>query len=206
MTITRPSPNESKLKELIIYVAALEGRDESFGVTKLNKLLFRIDFTAFVELRKPVTGVRYFALQEGPAPKPMKRLLEIMRKNGEINIVRSKHGGGDQQHVNALRPANKNMFSPDELNLASRIVQQYWGKSGRTMSRESHEFPGWSRSSARLQEEIPYQVALIGERDPTPEEIKYGLELEPLAQQYLFRNAARRSKTKTPDDNREPSI
>jgi hypothetical protein len=202
MTITRPSPNEPKLRELIIYIAALEENDESFGLTKLNKLLFRIDFTAFVELRKPVTGVSYFALHEGPAPKPMKRLLEMMRKNGEINIVKTTYGGGDQQRVNALRPANKNVFSPQELNLASRIVQQYWGKSGRTMSSESHEFPGWSL--ARLQEEIPYQVALIGDRDPTPAEIKYGLELEPLAQQELSRNAARRSKT--PDDNREPSI
>jgi hypothetical protein len=202
MTITRPSPNESKLKELIIYIAALEESNESFGVTKLNKLLFRIDFTAFVELRKPVTGVRYFALEEGPAPQPMKKLLEIMRKNGEINIVKSNYGGGEQQRVTALRAANKNMFKSQELDLASRIVQQYWGKSGRTMTHESHELLRWSH--ARLKEEIPYQVALIGDRDPTPEEIKYGLELESLAQQYLSRNAARRSKTS--DDNREPSI
>lgn len=202
MTITRPSANESKLKELILYIAALEEPDESFGLTKLNKLLFRIDFTAFAESRKPVTGVRYFALREGPAPKPMKRLLEMMRKNGEINIVQTKYGGGDQQRVNALRLANKNLFSSHELNLASRIVQQYWGMSGRTMSSESHELLKWSQ--ARLQEEIPYQVALIGDRDPTPDEIKYGLELEPLAQQHLSRNAARRPKA--PDDNREPSI
>jgi Protein of unknown function (DUF4065) len=202
MTITRPSANESKLRELIIYIATLEANDESFGVTKLSKLCFRIDFTAFVELQKPVTGVKYFALHEGPSPRPMKKLLEMMQKKGEINIVLSNYAGGDQQRVTALRPAKKNVFTTHELGLASRIVQQYWGKSGRTMSSESHELLRWSR--ARLREDIPYQVALIGDRDPTREEIKYGLELETLAQQYLSLNAARRSKT--PNDNREPSI
>ncbi len=200
MTVTRPSANEAKLRELIIYIAALEENDESFGLTKLNKLLFRVDFTAFANFRKPVTGVPYFALHEGPAPKPMKKLLEMMRKNGDIEIVAANYGGGEQQRVIARRPANvESMFSPDELKLASEIVQQYWGKSGSTMSAESHEFLGWSL--ATLEEEIPYQVALIGDRDPTPEEIQRGLELEPLAQQYLSRNAAKGPEA--PNDNRE---
>jgi hypothetical protein len=200
MTITRPSANEAKLKELILYIAALEEKDESFGLTKLYKLLFRIDFTAFADFRKPVTGVTYFALHEGPAPKPMKRILEMMRRNGEIEIVTTEYGGGKQQRVIARRPANvESMFSPDELKLASQIVQRYWGKSGKMMAAESHEFLGWSL--ATLKEEIPYQVALIGDRDPTPEEIQRGLELEPLAQQYLSRNAAKRPKA--PNDNRE---
>jgi hypothetical protein len=194
MPVTRPSANEAKLRELIIYISTLEERDDAFGVTKLNKILFRADFTAYVEFGKPITGVEYFALYNGPAPRPMKRLLEMMQKNGEIAIRTENYGGGEQQRVIALRRAElESKFSVRELDMVFRVVQHYWGKSGTTMSGESHEFFGWSL--ARLQETIPYHVALIADRDPTPSEMSRGLELQSLAEQCLDRNAARRPKT-----------
>jgi hypothetical protein len=203
MPVTRPSANEAKLRELIIYISTLEERDDAFGVTKLNKILFRADFTAYVEFGKPITGVEYFALYNGPAPRPMKRLLEMMQKNGEIAILTENYGGGEQQRVIALRRAElESKFSVRELDMVFRVVQHYWGKSGTTMSGESHEFFGWSL--ARLQETIPYHVALIADRDPTPSEMSRGLELQSLAEQCLDRNAARRPKTS--DDRRGRAI
>ena len=203
MTVTRPSPNEAKLRELIIYISTLEEKDDVFGKTKLNKILFRADFTAYVEFGKPITGVEYFALYNGPAPRPMKRLLEMMEEKREIAIRKENYGGGEQERVIALRRAElENKFNVRELDLIVRVVQHYWGKSGTTMSDESHEFFGWSL--ARLQETIPYHVALIADRDPTPSEIDRGLESQSLAEQCLTRNAAKRPKT--PDDHRGRAI
>jgi hypothetical protein len=196
MTVAKPVANEAKLKELIVYIATLSDRDDTFGATKLNKLLFRADFTAYARWGKPVTGVEYFALENGPAPKPMKKLLRLMEDQGEIAIREKDYFGLDQHRVIPLRSPDLEKFSKEEIHLLFMLIQHYWGRSGTSMSNESHEFIGWSL--AKLEETIPYSVALVGDREPTLDEIRRGLELEPLALESLARNAA----TKNAGDNR----
>jgi len=189
--VVRPSPDESKLRELIVYISSLSERDDSFGATKLNKLLFRADFMAYAQWGKPLTGVEYFALENGPAPRPMKRLLNLMQEQGDIVIRENDYFGLAQRRVIPLRSPELN-FSVHEMNLLFRLIQHYWGVSGKRMSNEPHEFPGWSL--AKLEETIPYSVALVGDREPTLDEIGRGLELEALAEESLARNAARKNE------------
>jgi hypothetical protein len=196
MTASKPIANEAKLKEAIIYIASLSDRDDSFGATKLNKLLFRADFMAYAQWGNPVTGVEYFALENGPAPRPMKKLLRLMAEQGDIAIREKDYFGHEQHRVIPLRSPNSDSFSKEEMGLLFWLIQHYWGRSGTSMSNESHEFIGWSL--AKLEETIPYAVALVGDREPTLDEIKRGLELEPMALECLARNAAR----ETERDNR----
>lgn len=201
MTPTKPSANEAKLRELIVYVAELSDRDESFGAIKLNKILFRADFAAYKQWGKPMTGVDYFALENGPAPKPMKKLLTFMEKNGEIAIRENDYFGNKQHRVLPLRTADPSKyFSVDEVNLVFRLIQQYWGQSGKSMSDESHEFLGWKL--ADLEETIPYSVALVGDREPTLDEMKRGLDLQSMAEECLAGNAARKAS----GSNRRASV
>jgi hypothetical protein len=196
MTASKPIANEAKLKEAIIYIASLSDRDDSFGATKLSKLLFRADFMAYAQWGNPVTGVEYFALENGPAPRPMKKLLRLMAEQGDIAIREKDYFGHEQHRVIPLRSPNSDSFSKEEMGLLFWLIQHYWGRSGTSMSNESHEFIGWSL--AKLEETIPYAVALVGDREPTLDEIKRGLELEPMALECLARNAAR----ETERDNR----
>ncbi len=188
----KPVANESKLKELIVYIASLSEKDDSFGATKLNKLLFRADFTAYAQWGKPITGVEYFALENGPCPRPMKKLLRLMQEQGEIAIREKDYFGHEQHRVFPLRSPQLEGVSKDEMNLLFHLIQHYWGVSGTSISNESHDFLGWSL--ARLEETIPYSVALVGDREPTLDEIKRGLELEGFAQECLARNAARKNE------------
>lgn len=187
----KPPVNEAKLKELIVYISTLCERDDSFGATKLNKLLFRAEFTAYAQWGKPLTGVEYFALENGPGPRPMKRLLGIMQEQREIAIREKDYFGLEQHRVIPLRSAQLSGFSVDEVNLLFRLIQHYWGVSGKSMSDESHEFIGWAL--AKPEETIPYSVALVGNREPTLDEIRRGMELEPFAQEALARNASRKN-------------
>jgi hypothetical protein len=45
--------DKEKFKELVLYLAEKCETDPSFGVTKLNKLLYYCDFVAYSELGKP---------------------------------------------------------------------------------------------------------------------------------------------------------
>jgi hypothetical protein len=192
MTPYKPVANEAKLKEAIVFIASFSDRDDSFGATKLNKLLFRADFIAYAHWGKPITGVEYFALENGPAPRAMKKLLRLMREQGEIAIREKDYFGHEQHRVIPLRAPDTGSFGKDETELLFRLIQQYWGVSGTSMSNESHEFLGWEL--ARLEETIPYSVALVGSREPTLDEIRRGLELESFAQECLTHNAARKNE------------
>jgi hypothetical protein len=196
----RPSANEPKLRELIIYIASLSEKDDAFGAVKLNKLLFRADFNAYLQTGKPITGVEYFALENGPAPRTIKKLLSFMERRGEIAVRKKDYFGKEQHRVLPLRSPDMSRFSVDEVNLVFRLIQRYWGESGTSMSNESHEFLGWS--SAKLRETIPYSVALVSNREPTLDEIRRGLKLQPMAEECLARNAAR----KNAPDHRRASI
>jgi hypothetical protein len=114
-----------------------------------------------------------------------------MREEGDIVIREKDYFGLAQHRVIPLRSPELN-FSVHEMNLLFRLIQRYWGVSGTSMSNESHEFLGWSL--AKLEETIPYSVALVGDREPTLDEIRRGLELQPLAEECLARNAARKNE------------
>lgn len=58
--LTYGSDNEEsrlRLRELMLFVADRCRGGRNFGVTKLNKILFYCDFSAFARLGKPITGI-----------------------------------------------------------------------------------------------------------------------------------------------------
>lgn len=188
--------SEAKLRELIIHVATMCAMDEPFGATKLNKILFNADFEAYRKWGKSISGQEYFALEWGPAPRAMKRVVSEMEKKRELVIQHRDYYGEQQDRPIPLRTADISLFTVEEMNLIFMTVNKHWGKSATKMSDESHEFLGWA--VANLEETIPYEVALVGTRGPTLDEIRRGEELQAMAEECLARNVAR----KTPDHHR----
>ena len=172
-----------KLGELILLIAQRSVGDLKFGKVKLNKILFKIDFTAFLKLGHSVTGQHYFKLREGPGPKRMLPVLSAMEKRGDIKFERVSDYGSGQQKAVANRDPKLTHFSADELVLIDEVLADYKDKSGTTLSRESHDLDGWLVSEDK--EVIPYTVALVGKRKPSQSETEYGLSLESYALECL---------------------
>jgi uncharacterized phage-associated protein len=183
----RITPNENKFRELLLFIARRSEGDPRFGVIKLNKLLFYSDFLAYLELGHPITGQPYFALENGPAPRYLVRVREQMVKSKEIAIARKTTISGVQERVLALREPDPNKFTPAEIALVTKVLDVCRSQSGTELSELSHRFAGWRL--AAQQEDIPYEVALVGNRPPTPAEKKYGVQLEALAMQSLTEGA-----------------
>src|SRR5258708_8149199 len=76
--------SEKKLRELILLICARSQGDKKFGATKLNKLLFYSDFSAYLSFDKPITGQLYFKLPNGPAPKRLKPIVAKMQEADEL--------------------------------------------------------------------------------------------------------------------------
>jgi uncharacterized phage-associated protein len=186
----RIKPNEEKFRELLVFIAHRSEKDPRFGAIKLNKLLFYSDFLAYLKLGHPITGQPYFALENGPAPRYLVRVREQMVRNKDIAIARKTTFGGVPERVLALREPDPNKFEPAEIDIITQVLDTCRGQSGTELSELTHRFAGWKLAGHK--EDIPYEVALVGNRLPTDSERQHGLKLETLAAQCLTEGAAGR--------------
>jgi hypothetical protein len=181
----RMTKSERKFRELILLICARSEHDRKFGAIKLNKLLFHSDFSAYLTFGKPISGQQYFKLPKGPAPRRMLPTTRKMEASGDLAYKEIEYFGRTQKKPIALRQPDVSVFTPQEIDLVHKTIQKYWNTSASEISERSHLFLGWK--VARDREIIPYTTALIGTREPTPQEEAYGLELEPIASECLSR-------------------
>jgi len=185
----RIKANDEKFRELLLFIARHSEGDPLFGAIKLNKLLFLSDFSAYVGLGRPITGQEYFALSQGPAPRYLVRIRDEMKKKGDIAIRREGSSSGlYTNRVFALREPDLSQFTPQEIALVTSVLQNCWRHTGTELTEITHRFAGWRLAGDK--ETIPYSVALVGNRKPTSDEVKFGATLETLAVSCLAENAA----------------
>jgi len=133
-TIRENTPNDRKMKELILYLASRSEQDPRFSSTKLNKLLFYCDFLAYRRWGRSITGHPYWKLQFGPAPKAMLPILRQMQQEGACDEVRRDYYGREQRRVEGRRAPEVSVFSPEELGLVDQIVESLWESSATEVS------------------------------------------------------------------------
>jgi len=172
--------DDDKFRELILYFSEKCAADPAFGATKLNKLLFYVDFLHFQRYGKAITGHDYQKLEHGPAPRALKPILNSM-EGTDVAVEDRVYHGKVQKRTIPLRKANTDVFSTDELSFIDSVVKACWGMSAKQVSDKSHQFIGWI--AARINETIPYAIALISFRSLTPEELAHGRSLEDRARE-----------------------
>lgn len=130
---------EEKLRELILYISDQCFDDPFFGATKLNKILYNADFQSFKRTGKPITGIQYQRLDEGPAPKRLLPVHKEMQENKEI-VVKTKRmlNDKDQKRTIALREPNLDLFSASEIAIVDEVIRKLWGKTAKQVSLETH--------------------------------------------------------------------
>jgi uncharacterized phage-associated protein len=166
--------NDAKLEELILFISSRSEDDERFGSTKLNKLLFFADFTAYINLGTAITNHPYMRLPNGPAPKAMLPTLKRMVEKGILAIKERDHFGKMQKVPVALRKADLKEFTSDEIAIVAEVMDCLRRKNAKGISSLSHKFDGWKLAKDR--EEIPYEVALVEFKKPRKRDIDRALE------------------------------
>lgn len=146
-----------KFKEAILYVAQECESDSTFAAVKLNKILYFADFRAHRDLGRPITGVAYQHLREGPAPRPLLPAKRELIDEGRVTEETKPIGSYIQKRVIAKSAADLTLFTPGEIDIIKDVIQELWGKSAKEVTDMSHDEWGW-----RLTEDgdtIPYRTA-----------------------------------------------
>jgi uncharacterized phage-associated protein len=168
--------HQEKFRELVLYLSAKSAKDSKFGAKKLNKLLYFCDFLAYVKFGKPITGVEYFRLENGPAPKCLLPVRREMEEEGILRIQRvplSKERY--QERIIPLREPNMRSFSIGEVEHIDSIIEKLWDLDAEDVSELSHKEIGWQ--VMRDRETIPYGIAFYSNPPLTEAEIERAREI-----------------------------
>jgi Protein of unknown function (DUF4065) len=149
-----------RFRELIIYVAKQCENDPNFGATKLNKILYHSDFRAFERFGTPLTGVVYFRLMAGPAPKALLPIQRELVSEGAIRVDTIITNSYPLKKTIALRAPVISHFSEDELLLVDEVIRELWPQTAGEVSDASHDVR-WR--TLNNQDHIPYEFAFLGE-------------------------------------------
>lgn len=157
-----------RLRELTLYVCQACATAERFGRVKLNKILWRADFTAYAERRTPVTGRPYLKLAAGPAPVEMAALLTDMEAQGLLAFSRRDHGDGYiEDRPEALRAPDLRLFSRGDIGFVDASIRFYWRKCATAASELSHQVAWKSRG---FLDPLPYESVFFSDTKPTAKE------------------------------------
>ena len=153
---------QSRLRDLVIYVSTKCFDAPRFGLIKLNKIIWRADFTAFAERGIPVTGRYYQRLRLGPAPVEMPHILREMQQDGLLEYQVTDFGiAQDGTPIREQRPLplvtpTMRWFSPDDIGFVDAAIDHYWSMTGVETSDESHGVSWRTRENG---DPMPYEAA-----------------------------------------------
>jgi hypothetical protein len=161
---------QSRLTEATLYVVNKYAEARKFGLTKLNKVLWRADFRAFADRGVPVTGRQYQRLAQGPAPVEMPIILESLLANNAMEIEKRRVFQFSEHRPIARAQPSMRWFSPDDLSYLDEAIQFYWDWTARSLSKHSHGRAWETRSNG---DPMAYELARLSDDEMKPMEKRY---------------------------------
>ncbi len=153
--------NQDKIQQLINYLAS----KVDIGKTKLMKLLYLIDFTAYERTGKAITGDEYEHLPFGPVPKNIFNNLDNLIKD----VVEKKEEPRGYKYFKFLPKKKIDLlsFTQEEKEIIDEIIDKHGKKVQRELVRMVYE--QLPCKITQVNETIPYFLAPYRDYRPLSE-------------------------------------
>jgi hypothetical protein len=142
----------ARLKNLLLYV--LKQLGETYQ-TKMNKVLFYIDFLSYRERGIAISGLAYEALAFGPAPQRWDRVYSYF---DEVDVHLRLVQGQECISLSADTDADISGFSEREIQIINTVCQKLKDMNSKEVSKLSHEETAWI-THQKEHEHIPFKDA-----------------------------------------------
>ncbi len=127
----------SRLKNIMLYILDKGG---DVWCTKMNKILFYIDFLSYRERGIAMSGLTYRAIEFGPVPE---RWDKVYSEFPEIRQELKKAGEFVGSVLRATEKADISVFSEDEVKILEQVCTAFENCSSRDISNLSHQETAW---------------------------------------------------------------
>ena len=155
------SGGQDRLRQIILYVSSKCATEHRFGLIKLNKIIWKADFSSFAARGVPVTGRAYKRQKFGPVAAEMMPLYSEMLRDGLVSIRRVDFGNGVvEKRTIPETDAKLDSFSADDLSYVDASIGYYWEKTGEESSDDSHGVAWSTRSNG---DAMPYELAFLSD-------------------------------------------
>lgn len=156
-----------RFEALVRYVAHATADDETFGRTKLAKVLFYSDFDVYRDTGEPLTGATYVRRPFGPFPKELRETEMRLQAEGVVTL---EHDVGEREPKRILPrgecPDMTALFEGWQLVVVDRWIEELRPLPAWKVSDVSHEHPGWILARDEWQE-INYGTAFLPREPPS---------------------------------------
>lgn len=148
--------NWRKVEEAVAFFSSGQG----VARTKLNKLLFYVDFLHQKIFDSPVTGLVYVRLQHGPVPKNYELIYSAMAEEGILSIKEEMFGEYMSYVHKATRGADISIFSTSEKQALVRVLAEFERCSATEISERSHSEDAWKYTATGQEIALSYAETL----------------------------------------------
>jgi putative zinc finger/helix-turn-helix YgiT family protein len=146
--------NLQKMIEIILYI--LNGKKEY--KTKINKLLWYIDFLNFKKQVRSITGSSYINLKYGPTPDSYGFIFELMIKEEFIDTEEVFLKEGEPREIfKSFKKCSKEIFSRSEREIIDFVIEYFKNYSAAAITEKSHKEIPYKNTKRR--HKISYDLA-----------------------------------------------
>lgn len=144
--------SSERLKNLLLYILGKMG--DTFQ-TKMNKVLFYIDFLSYRERGMAISGLTYNAIDFGPVPHRWDRVYSTFDEVvPQPKLVHEQ----ESLELTATAEADMSRFSDQELEVIDTVCTKMKALSAHDISELSHSEPAW-KNHLHHSETIPFSEA-----------------------------------------------
>ncbi|MBU3911162.1 MAG: SocA family protein [Candidatus Omnitrophica bacterium] len=144
-----------KMINMIVYVTE---KTKGVFTTKLNKLLWYIDFLNFKECSKSISGSNYVHLPLGPVPDDYKWIIATAIEDGlieEEEVILSPESAGIKYTSSVS--AEESFFSEKEKKIMDFVIDYFKDYNCSQIKEKSHEEKAYRET--KNNEKISYKYA-----------------------------------------------
>lgn len=142
-----------RVKNLVRYL--VQEQFELISPTRLNKLLFYIDFAHYRRHGRSVSGLRYRAIQYGPVPEHYETIYDHV-DGLEVEVFLNNNV--ESRALKTTVEADMSAFAQDEMETIAMVLKALGMKSTGEVVQLSHQEEGWLQLNA-THGMVPYTYA-----------------------------------------------
>ena len=130
--------------------------NQYLGATKLNKLLYYLDFISYRDRKTSVTGDYYIHLDYGPVPDTIDDVLSALKSSDKITVTQIPYKEGKRFEYKALGEPDMNVFDDSEKKLLENICKEFYLWSTDQIVNQTHLEAPWFYSKPYDQVDYKY--------------------------------------------------
>ncbi len=153
--ISVPQKDLEKFKQVLLYVLGKTAGKPNIGMTALYKLLYFIDFDYYEKYEEQLMGLSYIKNHYGPTPREFVKVVEQMKKEEDIEEVKSTYFTYEQKKFLPRKGPNLEMLNAQEVSMIDNVLTRYGDMTAAQLTSLSHEDTPWI--AAGEGEDIDYE-------------------------------------------------